>query len=208
MAEIVAKTRWSLTDEAFGLLLDKLDADRERAGAKYEIWRRKLVSLFVWEQCASPEDLADETFNRLAKKLTDGEQIREIERYLYGVARLILFEDRKRQRREQRAFEQLSAQTSNTSEESEDDERTLVCVRQCLENLEPEQRTLILAYYAGDHRARIENRQKLAQELNISPDVLRKRVFRLRGKLEVCAKKCLNRKKIARDALNISDTNV
>src|SRR5437762_653948 len=45
------KKDWTLTKEAFERLLDSLDANRERAGEKYENVRRKLIECF--EVCLS-----------------------------------------------------------------------------------------------------------------------------------------------------------
>ena len=41
-------------------LLKFLDPDRERAGERYETVRSRLIRLFEWRGCSSPEDLADE----------------------------------------------------------------------------------------------------------------------------------------------------
>src|ERR671938_30866 len=62
----------ALTAEAFTKLLARLDPDRERAGEKYEELRRTLVKFFEWRGAPFPEDQADETFNRVARKLDEG----------------------------------------------------------------------------------------------------------------------------------------
>src|SRR5437016_12714077 len=86
------KKDWTLTKEAFELLLDSLDANRERAGAKYENLRRKLIEFFEARGSYSPADHADETINRVARRIAEGEDIESLERYSYGVARLLLKE--------------------------------------------------------------------------------------------------------------------
>ena len=58
-----------LNSRTFAQLLDCLDADRERAGEKYEALRRTLIRFFVWRGAPFPEEHTDETFNRLARKL-------------------------------------------------------------------------------------------------------------------------------------------
>jgi DNA-directed RNA polymerase specialized sigma24 family protein len=82
-----------LTQAAFEKLLRGLDPDRSAAGDKYENLRRKLARFFAWEGCEFGEDLADEALNRLARKLDEGEQIGGMERYAFGVARLMLKEE-------------------------------------------------------------------------------------------------------------------
>src|SRR5690349_2354142 len=54
---------------AFDELLSWLAPDPDAAGQQYELIRRKLIALFRCRGCLSPEDLADETINRVIKKL-------------------------------------------------------------------------------------------------------------------------------------------
>ena len=61
---------WLLTKEAFDALLGWLDPNREVAGQKYEVIRRRLITIFSCRGCAEAEDLADETINRVASKLS------------------------------------------------------------------------------------------------------------------------------------------
>ena len=62
---------WTLSPQSFDLLLSALHADRDRAGEEYERLRRTLVTFFDWRGCAFPEELADETFNRAARRLEE-----------------------------------------------------------------------------------------------------------------------------------------
>ena len=86
------KKDWTLTKEAFERLLSSLDARRDRAGEKYESVRRKLTEFFEARGSLSPADHADETINRVARKLEEGENVQDLSRYFYGVARLLLKE--------------------------------------------------------------------------------------------------------------------
>ena len=63
------KKDWILTPEAFARLLAALDPDRERAGLRYENIRRKLIEFFEARGSNSPADNADETINRVARRL-------------------------------------------------------------------------------------------------------------------------------------------
>src|SRR4051794_6059062 len=54
---------------AFNELLSWLDPDPEAAGRQYELIRQKLITLFTCRRCMFPEDLADETINRVTRKL-------------------------------------------------------------------------------------------------------------------------------------------
>jgi hypothetical protein len=63
------KKDWSPTPEAFHRLLTWLDEGADSGGATYVEMRRRLVGYFVRRGCLSPEDLADETLNRAARRL-------------------------------------------------------------------------------------------------------------------------------------------
>src|SRR5256714_13254313 len=67
-----------LTADTFAKLLNCLDADRERAGEKYEDLRRTLIKFFEWRGAPFPEEQTDETFNRVARKLDEGIGIKNI----------------------------------------------------------------------------------------------------------------------------------
>src|SRR5438128_9619122 len=82
----------ALTADAFTKLLDRLGADRQRAGEKYEDLRRTLTRFFEWRGAPFPEEHADETFNRVARKLGEGVQIKNVGGYCYEVARLVHLE--------------------------------------------------------------------------------------------------------------------
>ena len=78
LKELQAKTRkkdWQLTQEGFDLLLSLLDHDRELAAEKYERLRRRLLKLFEWRGSPTPEEHADETFNRVARKISKASKL-------------------------------------------------------------------------------------------------------------------------------------
>src|SRR5829696_877563 len=84
----------TLTSEGFDSLLEWLDPDRERAGAKYEEIRRRLIKIFMGRACSSAEDLADETINRVISKLSEikSDFRGEPARYFYGLANKVHLE--------------------------------------------------------------------------------------------------------------------
>lgn len=184
-----------LTPEGFEALLSQLDPDRDRAGELYETIRHKLVRLFEWRGCASPEDLADETINRVARRLGEGVELRSNDPYGYfcGVAHLVYKELLRRASREQRAL--ASGDWPPVYEEEEPSDVRLDCLRRCLAQLPPDQRDLILRYYHGKSdqgEGNIRNRQELARESGIEMNALRIRVHRVRRKLESCVQACLS----------------
>jgi DNA-directed RNA polymerase specialized sigma24 family protein len=181
-----------LTPESLEALLLFLDADRNRAGDQYEKIRRRLVRLFEWRGFGSPEDLADETFNRVARRIQEGIEVRSTDPYGYfcGVAHLLSKEVARRAARERAALEREEWQPVFVVDELEADDR-LACLRHCLDRLPQDQRVLVLRYHQEDDH--IRSRQTLSQDLGIPMNALRIRVHRVRRKLEDCVRACLRK---------------
>src|SRR5262249_24616650 len=171
--------RWNLSQTAFDRFLEALDPDRESAGERYETLRKSLIHLFAWRGCAQPEDHADETINRVIRKIDEGEEIRDLISFAHGVARHLLLEIFKSRRREQRAMEQLPPPVIQ-QETPDDAEQGVTCLRRCINRLPQESRQLIIQYYQSDKRAKIEQRKQLADSLRITVNALRYRAFDLR----------------------------
>ncbi len=176
-----------LTEEALNKLLDRLHSERSEAGERYERIRRKLLQFFRWERAEFPEEHADETLNRVARKLAGGEQIIDVERYIFGVARMISHEVAQRRLRHKTAVEEMK---HIPAPQVDADEVALASVLwDCLRSLPPDTRTFILRYYEGDKQVRIRNRQAMSEELGIPLNALRNRALRLRERLEDCVEK-------------------
>jgi RNA polymerase sigma factor (sigma-70 family) len=184
-----------LTQGGFDKLLATLDADRELAGAKYESLRFRLVKLFEWRNCETPEDLTDTVFDRLIKKIAEGEQIQNINAYATSIAQFVFKEDC---RSHERLFQTLEDNPSalkliamgDLSETDEADNSRLDCLEKCLAEFTGENRRLVTAYYETDERTMIVTRKRLADSLGISLNTLRIRVCRLKAKLEDCTIDC------------------
>jgi len=193
------KKDWVLTGEAFDALLTTLDAeDRERAGEKYEKIRRKLLEFFEARGCRSPSDHTDETINRVARKISEGEEIDDVVRYFYGVARLVVKELYRARDREIIALDVVSPAIAETPDENEDKaalddarERHFECCESCLKSLPPANRDFITEYYRVENGVKIEGRQRQAKKLRIPLNALRLRAFRIRAKLDMCLEECL-----------------
>jgi DNA-directed RNA polymerase specialized sigma24 family protein len=181
--------KWHLTQQAFDKFLASLDADRERAAEQYEKIRGKLITYFECRDRPFPEDHADETINRVARKIEAGEAIRDPATYVYGVARMLLLEIAKEQGKEQAALDYLSR--PQPASDDHDLELRVECFKRCLDRLPPESRELITQYYEGERRAKIENRNHLAARLAIPVSALRIRAYRIRATLEACVARCV-----------------
>lgn len=190
MAE--GRQKWTLTQEAFDRLLLALGGDGDGGGEKYLEIRGNLIRFFEWRGCPFPEDHADETINRMAKRIAEGEEILNPAGYAMGVARLLVLEILKRRQREQTALNEMAVNTEASAEES-DGEGRIECLRQCLEGLSSDNRQLILEYYQGEKGDKIRNRKKLLERLGIPVNTLRMRALRLRERLQGCVEECLSR---------------
>lgn len=188
--EEAQRHRWDLTQEAFDQFLSLLDLDRDRAGESYEELRRNLVQLFIWRGGRDPEAHADETINRVIRKIDEGEEVRDPISYAHGVARWLLLEIFKKQEREQIGIEELPPLVAQP-EERDDDESGVLCLRRCLNRLPEESRQLIVLYYQGEKSAKIDNRKRLAESLRITLGALRYRAFDLRQRLQGCIERCI-----------------
>ena len=194
-----------LTPLAFNRLLRWLDNGVESHGDTYLDMRRRLVSYFDQRGRPSPDELADETLNRIARTLEENETItaNPPARYCYAVARFVLLEDLRRREHRHLRLDQsacpdgLVTNFETTGHDPEGtlalEERRLECVERCLKQLEPEQRELILDYYYADRREKIERRRALAARLGITMNALSIRACRIRGKLEACVGSCFEK---------------
>ena len=170
----LARKRRDLDREALDALLGALAPDRESAGRKYEELRRRLINLFSWEQCEAAEDLADETLNRLAGKVMEGTQIPNLDRFAFGIARLLKQEDTRRRRNQQAVLIEFQQSKRPGAELANMD-----AMEQCLSALAKDRRSLIERYY-------VEDRATLAGALGISLNALRNRAMRIREELFRC----------------------
>src|SRR5712692_3181694 len=66
-----AKKLRTLKQEEFDRLLRWLDPEAEQAGLSYEKIRWRLVAILASRGCTCPEELADETIDRVARRVID-----------------------------------------------------------------------------------------------------------------------------------------
>lgn len=187
-----ARRKWALTQEAFDKLLAALAEDRESAGEKYLEIRNNLIRFFEWRGAPFPEDHADETINRVAKRLAEGEEIRNPAGYCTGVARMLLLEINKERAREQQALGEMASSPVAASDAAES-EGHIECLRACLQSLSADNRELIIEYYQGEKGTKIENRRRLTERFKVPVNTLRMRALRLREKLQECLEECLKK---------------
>lgn len=181
------KKKWDLSQQSFESLLHWLDSDRDRAGKRYEDIRGRLIKIFGSRGCAEPDYLADETINRVAKRVDEIAKTYQGDPalYLYGVANKIHLEQLKKQK---------PLTTTLTVPALDDYEQEYVCLNRCIGHLPAGSRDLVLQYYEHEQHAKIVNRQLLAERLGIGLNALRIRAHRTRLALRECITSCLEKK--------------
>lgn len=186
----------TVAKEPFDELLDWLDPDREIAGRKYESIRMGLVRLFTSHGISDAAFYADETIDRVTKRLPEIRPtfVGEPARYFTGVARNIV-------REAIRNREVLpEVMPERAVEESAADEM-LECLKRCLKELPRDKQEMILDYHLYHGRAKVDLHREMATELSISEGALRTRAHHLRVNLEECVLKCLQKDSVTQNPL-------
>jgi len=185
----------NLNPESFDTLLAWLDPDRESAWTKYETIRKTLIQIFTWRGCRNAEDLADETVNRVIKRLPDlikkgysGDKAR----YFYGVAKNVIHEYFRHEARYAELPENYLADKFNP----DDEEIRLVksCLDHCLQQLSEEDQELFLSYHQYDKKTKIKDRKQLAERMGMEIHQLRSKIFEIRLFLAGCIRGCVKQK--------------
>ncbi|HKQ74843.1 MAG TPA: hypothetical protein VJ810_14210 [Blastocatellia bacterium] len=195
----------SLTPASFDSLLAFLGRDRESAALAYNDFRRALFTFFAVRGGANPDEMADETINRVARRLSEGAQItaENPSSYFYAVAYNVWRESLAKgnvlislgDEDPSQSILTESAQATpydlmlDAREKIESEVRSQ-CLVKCLDKLDPEDRELIVSYYRFSGGEKIENRKRLAASLGISGNTLRQKVARLRSALAECVIIC------------------
>ncbi|MFZ0748785.1 MAG: hypothetical protein WAM70_05450 [Pyrinomonadaceae bacterium] len=181
------RTTRTLEQAELDRLLVWLDSDRARAGERYEQIRWRLITIFAARNCTVPEELADETIDRVARRVSDIEASYTGDKalYFFGVANNVHHEYLKTP---------APPESAVPIDESEDDrEQEHRCLDQCLGKLPSDSREMLLRYYSQQKQAKIELHKTMAGEMGITINTLRLRVLRLKEKLQPCIRRCLER---------------
>lgn len=183
----------TITQEHFDSLLSWLDADREQAGTKYEQLRRSLIMIFTWRSLPDAEDLADETINRVTLRVQElaPKYSGDPSLYFYGVAKKLIQESLRKQRQQLPIADQLNLIAPPEPEQDDKSEKRQDCLERCLRELSAANRELFLSYYSEVKTAKVDHRREIATQLNVEPNTLRVRMYRIRSALEKCIVDCM-----------------
>jgi DNA-directed RNA polymerase specialized sigma24 family protein len=179
-----AKKLRTLEQADFDRLLGWLDPDMDVAGTRYEKIRWRLIAILASRGCQVPEELADETIDRVSRRVIDIREtyVGDPAIYFLGVMNNVHHEYLKRRPQPFSIEPQCDPDTK---------ERVHLCLDRCLEKLSPHARQIIERYYAENKRAKITLRKRIANELGITASNLRLRALRIREKLQLCIDNCL-----------------
>jgi DNA-directed RNA polymerase specialized sigma24 family protein len=181
-----------ISQDKFDKMLAWLDQNREVAGQKYENIRRSLIRICSWNHCTTAEELADEAVDVVVRRIDWLVKFYEgvPDLYFFGVARTLL-----------KVHFRNESLRSPMPEEIADESRPLQveraelfdrCLSECMRELKPDDAQLIVGYYQGDKREKIDNRKELAADL--APNTVRVKVHRIRKVLEKCIERRLKQK--------------
>ena len=173
-----------LTQDSFDRLLAWLNPDRLQAGVKYEEIRQRLIWVFVRRGCTIAEEMADETIDRVCRKvaeIADG-YAGDPAAYFCGVAQKVFQEYVK---------PRPIGLPLPSPDPAEDRERNFQCLEGCMEQLDVESREFILEYYHDEKGAKIDRRRRMAAQLGITVNTLRMRAHRIRASLHSCVRECI-----------------
>jgi DNA-directed RNA polymerase specialized sigma24 family protein len=179
--------KYTLSSSEFESLLQQLDSDRERAAVKYEELRRTLMRYFIGRRCFPAEELADETLDRVARRL-ERSKVENLPAFVRGVARIITLEVRRSPQEVSLETVQLPKYPKTEHGEHtiilrEERRRQLDCLRKCLAELSPNDRRIFLEY-AYRSRGR-ESKERLAKQFSFTPQGLRTRAHRVRRRVKM-----------------------
>lgn len=206
--DVISRSRlkqdWILSAESLQRFLEWLDAGAGTPGERYLDMRRRLADYFDRKQCLRADELADETLNRVARRLEEEGAIHAIApaQYCYVVARFVFFEYLRRGDHGAVPYDEATSpgatspalQVADEREtETEDGARRFKCLEQCLDKLPAADRSLILGYYNGERRLKLERRRELAARFCLTPNALAIRACRIRSKLEDCVGGCVGK---------------
>ena len=198
------KSDWKATEGSFKALLEWLDQGFDTAGTAYLDVRRRLVLYFDRKGCLNPDDLADETLNRVQRRLEEEGRIESESpaQFCYAVAKYVFLEYLRSGHAKEVSEDHVdsaalkaTARSMESEEERLERERALSCLEKCVAELDRERREMVIGYYYGEQRVKIENRKRLAAKFGLSMNALSIRTFRIRERLEICVRRCVEKAK-------------
>jgi len=173
--------------QSFAALLAFLcPEDPDEASRRYLQLHQKLAGFFQLRGMSDPVNDADDALDRAAKKISEGLEIPNIDRFCIGIAKKIILERARKKKREESVFLKFIDHSQDDSTEVLVDRITNL-MKPCFEQLPSDDRDLLTSYCKVPREyTRAEHRRRLAESLQSTISALRIRVTRLRRDLEDC----------------------
>jgi RNA polymerase sigma factor (sigma-70 family) len=174
--------------QEFQKFLKWLDLDHETAIEKYFSIRNKLVKIFVVRGSIIADELADETIDRVMKKIDTivSDYQGDPSLYFYGVAKKVFLETQRQPKSETLPDSFIADQKT-----PENQEENVECVEKCLKKLPENQQQIIVGYYSFEKGEKSKTRKKMAEKFGFSAESLRVRAMRIRETLQKCVFSCI-----------------
>src|SRR5262249_26633424 len=155
-----------------------------KAAERYRVIHKRLTKIFVCRGSSTPEELADRTIDRVARKIEtmQEEYVGDPVYYFCSIAINILRESIRKDR-----LPTFLPPPQAPPDESQ--ERYDACLKTCLDKLPLEDRAFVLEYHKMEKQAKIDHHKEMAAHLGVNMNVLRIHACRLRAVLEKCIMK-------------------
>jgi hypothetical protein len=184
-----------LPPEEFDRFLNWLAPNRETAAAKHLEIHQRLTRYFSFKCCICPEDLADVTMDRVARKVLQQSMpafSNDDLKWFHGFAKNVYLEYVKDCHRfvslELVPGDALGRPVDSGGASAELQQR---CLDRCLSLLADTDRGLLLEYYQYAPGKKIPHRKRIAEDLRITLNALRIRICRLQSTVGYCVKRCI-----------------
>jgi DNA-directed RNA polymerase specialized sigma24 family protein len=190
---------WNAAD--LNRLLDWLSPDRNEAWNRVYEGKRKVETYVATRGHGSvAEEAADEALRRFAAKLPDLDITPgAFHPYLLGIAKNVVFELERK--------EWLPLEIDPPSPQSAPAPSLMeVCLKNCLAEMHPQERDLILEYYRGLGGEKIRRHKEMAEALGLTENAFRVRIHRVREALKHCCDECLKKCVMKRDSRSRRDS--
>lgn len=186
------KKKNQLKKVEFKKLLEWFSTDEVEAGEIYQKIYEGLQRYFRYRGCSDSNHLADETINRVAKRLPELDLSKNVKKIsiFYGFALNIYREYLNKIENREVVLnpDSVSQKISEPKNEKEMD-----CVEKCLSKLSDEEKKMVLKYYSLEKGEKIILRKQMAEEMNITTNALHVKIYRLKGTLKTCIENCLKK---------------
>lgn len=192
---------WEPSEKSFQAFLNWLDGGTNSDGQRYLEVRRRLELYFDRKNCVEPSKLADETLNRVIRKLEENGDINEVAplKYCYGVATYVFLEALRADNRSPFYRPVTTTNATSLSDQPETPSESNAAgqrkekVADCLKTLSSTDQELLVEYYRGRQQSKTDRRAALAGRFGLTANALSVRAYSVRQRLEVCVQASLKK---------------